>query len=81
MFSLVLITTLGAVTPLSEHETRAQCFDARKAIAESSNYTTACLQKSSPEQVRRDLQQSMEMMRLVLVGMSKTFAQFPVALQ
>ena len=74
MFNLVLITALGAITTLSTHDTQAQCFEARKMIDVPPNYSTACLQQSSPEQIQQNMQQSMEMMQVMFV-MMKTFAQ------
>jgi hypothetical protein len=60
IYELVLITALGATTPLASYPDFNSCLKERVQITQQSNaqYTVACLPAQSPEDLERRLNQS-----------------------
>jgi len=64
-YQLVLITTLGVVTPVAIFPDRDACIMEQAYIHKSPQYSTACLPAQSPEQVEVSIRQMMQLLRIM----------------
>ena len=62
IYQLVLITNLGAITPLAQFTDRMDCIREQAYIQKSPQYSAACLPANSPEQAQAQAEQSMRML-------------------
>ena len=66
IYQLVLITNLGAITPLATFPDRGSCVTEQALIQKSPQYSATCLPANSPEQAREQAESGMrQMMRLL----------------
>ena len=77
MYQLALIMVTGVVNPVANYPSLDACNTAKGAINPSPHYSVACLPQTSPEQVKRDIEQGMEILGLMLKVMKKVVADIP----
>lgn len=66
LYQLVLITNLGAMTPLVTFNDQQSCLKERAMITKTAQYSAECLPTQSPEQLKAQMQNQMRMMNELL---------------
>lgn len=71
IYQLVLITNLGIITPLVSFPSFEQCIMEKAKIAKTQQYSAECLPTKSPEQLQKQMHDSMKMMMETLQTLTK----------
>ena len=71
IYQLVLVTNLGVITPLVTFPNFEQCIQEKAKIAKTTQYSAECLPTQSPDQLQKQLQQSMKLMLETLKTITK----------
>jgi len=72
LYQLVLITNLGAMTPLVTFNDQAACLRERATITKTAQYSAECLPTQSPDQLKAQIQSQMKMMNEILQELQKS---------
>ena len=77
VYELVLITSLGATTPLATYQDFNSCLKERVQITQQGQgqYAVACLPAQSPEDLEKRLNQSADVLMKTLKRMQQTMEQ------
>jgi hypothetical protein len=71
LYQLALITNLGVITPLATFQDQGACLREAAFIQKTNQYSVACLPTNSPEQLQKQIQDSMRMMMETLNNIAK----------
>jgi hypothetical protein len=71
LYQLALITNLGLITPLATFSDQGTCLKEAAFLPKTNQYSVACLPTNSPEQVQKQMQDSMRMMMETLNNIAK----------
>lgn len=71
LYQLVLITNLGVITPLVSFPSFEQCIVEKSKIAKTQQYSAECLPTHSPEQLQKQMQESMRIMMETISNLTK----------
>jgi len=71
LYQLVLITNLGAMTPLVTFDNQSACLKERAMITKTVQYSAECLPTQSPEQLKIQMQNQLKMMNELLQELQK----------
>jgi hypothetical protein len=71
-YQLVLITNLGAITPLAMFNDLGACLKERAPITKTAQYSAECLPTQSPEEVKKQMQAHLKMMNELLQDLQRT---------
>ena len=71
LYQLALITNLGIITPLATFQDQGACLREAAFIQKTNQYSVACLPTNSPEELQKQVQQSMKLMMETLNSIAK----------
>jgi hypothetical protein len=71
-YQLVLITNLGAITPLVTFPTWDECVREKARITKTQQHSAECLPTQSPEQLKAQMQGHLKMMNELIQELQKT---------
>ena len=72
LYQLVLITNLGAITPLVSYNDLTVCLQQRAMMSKSAQYSAECLPTQSPEELKKQMQSHLKMMNELLQELQRT---------
>lgn len=72
LYQLVLITNLGAITPLVSYTDLTACLQQRAMMSKSAQYSAECLPAQSPEELKKQIQSQFKMMNELLQELQRT---------
>lgn len=72
LYQLVLITNLGAITPLATFNDLGACLKERAPITKTAQYSVECLPTQSPEELKKQIQSQFKMMNEILQELQRT---------
>jgi len=71
LYQLVLITNLGAMTPLVTFDNQSACLKERAMITKTAQYSAECLPTQSPDQLKIQMQNYLRMMNELVQELQK----------
>jgi len=71
LYQLVLITNLGAITPLATFNDLGACLKERALITKTAQYSAECLPTQSPEEIKKQIQSQLKMMNELMQDLQK----------
>ena len=71
LYQLVLITNLGAMTPLATFNEQGACLRERAMITKTAQYSAECLPTQSPEELKKQMQAQIKAMNEILQELQK----------
>ena len=72
LYQLVLITNLGAITPLATFTDLSACLKERAPITKTAQYSAECLPTQSTDEIKKQIQSQLKMMNELLQDLQKT---------
>ena len=72
IYQMVLITSLGTITPLATFNDSIDCVREQAFVQKSDRYSVACLPTNDPRESRAQIESSMQMMTDLMKRMQET---------